>query len=206
MQAIHEETHGDLILKIIPDPEASVGEDEVLGAGVTLAILHRRYGNPAADAGLTGVDAIHEREIAAGDNGEAWFPVYLYDHGYKRYVIGDPASPHVNPFVGRLPQGHAEFDSGRVGSLFLKRAEFGDVDLQPTAKRIVETYTAWANGEVYGYIIEDAAGEEIDSCWGYIGYDDALDAGQHAVSGHTGAVSYGDDLAGAAAAAGYGEP
>ncbi len=29
----------------------------------------------------------------------------------------------------------------------------------------LKTYTAWANGEVYGFILRDKEGNEIDSCW-----------------------------------------
>lgn len=36
----------------------------------------------------------------------------------------------------------------------------------------LKEYSRWATGEVYGIIIEDAhSGEELDACWGYIGYD-----------------------------------
>ena len=30
-------------------------------------------------------------------------------------------------------------------------------------------YTDWCNGNCHGYVIEDADGETVDSCWGYIG-------------------------------------
>lgn len=39
--------------------------------------------------------------------------------------------------------------------------------LQPSA----DLYAAWAFGDIYGYIVEDPEGEEIDSCWGYYGAD-----------------------------------
>lgn len=31
----------------------------------------------------------------------------------------------------------------------------------------LETYTKYANGEIYGYTLYDEDGEEIDSCWGF---------------------------------------
>lgn len=31
--------------------------------------------------------------------------------------------------------------------------------------------TAWEQGEVFGYVVEDQYGEHIDSCWGFYGYD-----------------------------------
>jgi hypothetical protein len=39
-----------------------------------------------------------------------------------------------------------------------------------SARAFLESYTAWANGECYGYSIEDD-GEHVDSCWGYYGND-----------------------------------
>jgi hypothetical protein len=37
----------------------------------------------------------------------------------------------------------------------------------------VETYSQWANGETYCWVIEDADGDVIDSCGGYYSEDDA---------------------------------
>jgi hypothetical protein len=33
----------------------------------------------------------------------------------------------------------------------------------------VETYSQWASGEVYGFVIEDPDGEHLDSCYGFLG-------------------------------------
>ena len=41
------------------------------------------------------------------------------------------------------------------------------------AKGEIETYLAWANGEVYGYIVKDENGKTLDSCWGFYGRDEA---------------------------------
>jgi hypothetical protein len=35
----------------------------------------------------------------------------------------------------------------------------------------VETYSQWANGEVYGYDVQDKEGNSLDSCWGFYGID-----------------------------------
>ncbi len=37
------------------------------------------------------------------------------------------------------------------------------------AKREIETWKAWCDGEVYGYIVTDEDGETVDSCWGFYG-------------------------------------
>lgn len=33
----------------------------------------------------------------------------------------------------------------------------------------IAEYMSWANGEVYGYIVEDEDGNHLDSCWGFYG-------------------------------------
>ena len=55
------------------------------------------------------------------------------------------------------------------------------------AKQCCETYTEWANGECYGYVVElrDENGTVIeeDSCWGYIGQKWAEQEMQSVVNG-----------------------
>ena len=36
----------------------------------------------------------------------------------------------------------------------------------------LETYTAYLNGDVFGFVVETEDGEELDSCWGYYDRDD----------------------------------
>lgn len=86
------------------------------------------------------------------------------------------------------------WDSGQVGWIFATRAdilkEYGGTRLTQ-AKRDkaaqllrgeVETYSQWANGEVYGYQIHSAENPDdpndnthnddcLDSCWGFYGFD-----------------------------------
>jgi hypothetical protein len=39
-------------------------------------------------------------------------------------------------------------------------------------KSELETYTKWANGEVYGFTLYDDKGELEDSCYGFYDIDD----------------------------------
>ena len=41
-------------------------------------------------------------------------------------------------------------------------------DRKADARKFVESYTSWANGECYGYTLEDESGELIDSCFGFL--------------------------------------
>lgn len=40
-------------------------------------------------------------------------------------------------------------------------------DRKADARQFLKTYTAWCNGEAYGYSIEDEDGESVDSCFGF---------------------------------------
>lgn len=95
-------------------------------------------------------------------------PVYVYDHSGRTYS--------TRPFS-------CPWDSGQIGWTFISLA---DVRKEYGVKRItkairekatrmlvaeLETYNQWASGDVWGYIVEDDEGDELDSCWGFYGMD-----------------------------------
>ena len=106
---------------------------------------------------------------SALDRKAVWLPVWKYEHGAVAY-----AAATSNPF-------HCEWDSGQAGYVFVTladvRKEYGVTRVTKAirAKALevlrqeVETYSQWANGEVYAYTVTDANGEETDSCGGFIG-------------------------------------
>lgn len=60
-------------------------------------------------------------------------------------------------------------------------SEFGSYEKAVSyLKGEVNTYNQWVNGEVYGYVITKD-GEEVDSCWGYYGYDHCEDEAKYSV-------------------------
>ena len=98
-------------------------------------------------------------------------PVYRYEHSNVAYNTTGFSCP---------------WDSGRVGFILCTK----ETMLHEWGKKIitrkvreqaracmsseVETYSQWANGEVYGYIVKDEHGEDMpgdyhDSCWGFYG-------------------------------------
>ncbi|MGH6922868.1 MAG: hypothetical protein ACRED5_03770 [Propylenella sp.] len=143
---------------------------------VRIVVLHRRYIDPAG--GECGCDP---DEVAAWerDNADRWFtiPLFLYDHSGVIYRTG-----YGNPF-------HCPWDSGRVGIVALRRADWGDGNepderLAEYAQSVAEEYSSWANGECYGYVLCDPAGHELDSCWGFIGTDHVRQEAAAAASAH----------------------
>lgn len=154
METLHYEERAGLTLRIVPDDcgdtENPIADDDA----VRLAILHRRYINPARKYGLTDQESIEAAEREARRPGAEFiaFPVYMYDHSGTSYSIRPFSCP---------------WDSGRAGTLFLRRSDFGR-PFRKAAESILAEYTAWANGQVYGFIVEDEEGEHLDSCWGFI--------------------------------------
>lgn len=109
-------------------------------------------------------------------------PLFMYDHSGITFNTGGFSCP---------------WDSGQVGYVFVTldaaRKEFGwkHITKQRREKILdvlrgtVETLDQYVTGDVYGYVIsqvdedledwEDEEGEHIDSCWGFYGYDYALE-------------------------------
>lgn len=97
-----------------------------------------------------------------------FLPLYIYDHGgitIKTY-----------PFS-------CQWDSGQVGWVYITKEDIRKEYLvkniskkvMERAKNLIEakvqTYAYYLEGSVYGYIAKDEEGGEIESCWGFYGYD-----------------------------------
>jgi len=97
--------------------------------------------------------------VEEGDN-LIILPLYLYDHG--------GITMKTTPF-------NCGWDSGQVGYIYMtkKRAEEeGLKDPYKTLEHEVKEYNHYLVGNCYGYTIEDEQGEMLDSCGGFLGYDD----------------------------------
>jgi hypothetical protein len=75
------------------------------------------------------------------------------------------------------------WDSGQSGYIYEPkeaiRQEFGVKRISPKLRKTIENrmraeveqFSKYLNGEVYGFVIEDEEGNEVDSCWGFFGND-----------------------------------
>lgn len=140
----------------------------------TFAFFHRNYSNESNIrtndfSSLAQIRKHIEKELNA-----ICIPVFLYSHS------GDCIKAcESNPF-------HCPWDSGQLGFAYVTKEKVykeyqWKVITKKRKKQIlevlkgeVETFNQYINGEVYGYTItkED---EEVDSCWGYFGYDYCLE-------------------------------
>lgn len=101
------------------------------------------------------------------------FELYIYDHS----GISLSLSNSTYPFNDR-------WDSGQLGYVLVEREQvlkkFGKKILSKALqKRVseiikceVETYNQYLCGDIYGYVVKNSDGEEIDSCWGYYGLNE----------------------------------
>ena len=107
------------------------------------------------------------KELA--DKNHLILPVYLLEHGDVKYSTEDF---------------NDSWDSGQVGIIYASydkiKSEYGDTSEESLEKAKshmegeVETYSQWANGDVYGFRLikvdeYNEEIEEIDSCWGFYG-------------------------------------
>ena len=112
-------------------------------------------------------------------------PLYLYDHSGISIKVGDFYN------VG-LPQGHARFDSGQVGFIYVTAEDIKTnyIKKRVTKKLIkkavellkleVDTYNKYLTGEVYSIVREDYNKDKeqvnYDIVGGYLGYDYSIKA------------------------------
>ncbi|NEA50429.1 hypothetical protein [Streptomyces sp. SID10815] len=92
-------------------------------------------------------------------------------------------------------------ERGPVSLWYLLGEDAEDLGILPEAYLDAERaeYQAWAEGDVYGYVVEQAVDwvraddpqetrsdwEEVDSCWGHYGFEWAVAAAREALDRHT---------------------
>jgi len=142
-----------------------------------MVCFHNRYNLGDQNHGLNkdGFNSWNELEdyIKKEYDPAVILPMYMYDHGIQRVKVGS--------FQGLLPQGHAEFDSGMIGFIYVSKEKVRkEYSVKKISKKLrervagyleseVKVYDWWMSGQVYGYQVE---AEGIDeSCWGFYGSD-----------------------------------
>lgn len=155
----------------------------------TMVCFHKRYNigdeHEYRTEDYAGWDAM-EAAIKQRANVAVILPVYLYDHSTQALS--------TRSWIGRAQ--HAEWDSGKVGFIFVSQekalAEYGGRNI--TAKKRerivkclnseVDTLSDFMQGMVYGFVVEDAEGEHLDSCWGFYGLDYCRSEARAAAKSH----------------------
>jgi len=91
------------------------------------------------------------------------FPLAKYEHSAVSYYIGLPTCPR---------------DSGIIGIVTVDKNEWMTLECaEDYANAVMNELTEWANGECYYFTtINNETGEEVDSCGGYIGYENVKES------------------------------
>ncbi|ADH65334.1 conserved hypothetical protein (plasmid) [Allomeiothermus silvanus DSM 9946] len=126
-----------------------------------LVVFHRRY------RGTHSFASPEEARRWAKEEGWKVFPVYAYIHSGVVLRASEEGNPFSDPW-----------DSGFFGLLLLSRKEWGRKITLQQANALLDTYTQWANGDCWGYVVR--VGNREDSCWGFIGEDAVKEAAQEA--------------------------
>ena len=108
-------------------------------------------------------------------------PLFLYDHS--------GLTLQTSPFS-------CPWDSGQIGFIYLDRTNLlneapGQPKILTKAAKAwatrcllteVEEYDQYLTGDVWGYVIEDSDGHEVESCWGFYGEDYCKTEGEEAMA------------------------
>jgi hypothetical protein len=145
----------ELTINIYPDDTGCI-DDYVCGDDITVAYLRdTRYVLGTKAVTQDEMDRIAE-DIESGKL--IGLPVYAYIHSGIALSTGKFSCP---------------WDSGQSGFVYMKAEDAPSYGEPEAALRsMVETVGQILNGEVYGYEIVDEQGEHVDSCWGFVGFDD----------------------------------
>lgn len=133
------------------------------------------------DTNHTDMDEYNAMLREAKRQGDVVIPMFAYIHS--------GISLSLASFHGRLPQGHAQFDSGRAGTVIIRRKDilenWGGKRMTPKlrekayeyAEGDIETLNQFFAGDVYGYVVDG----DGDSCWGFYGMEDVTAEAKSAI-------------------------
>lgn len=170
MESIHTEQYKGYAIAIRHDLDAE-SPREWDNAGI-MVCWHSRYSLGDKHDYLSPEEFLKYAERELDDTDEkilVMLPLHLLDHSGIRMSVR--SFDHL--YMG--------MDSGQVGWIYITegkaRREWGK-DLSPLELTEIATkyltsevkiYNSYLSGEVYGYAVSDPQGEEVDSCWGFIG-------------------------------------
>jgi hypothetical protein len=161
MDSVHTETRHGLTIKIYHDENDSSPDDNG-DDGAFLVFYHRGFT-------VTRDKIITKEQLQDYFQGEESPEVAkLY------YILPLSALIHsgVHLYLGKEdhPCDSGGWDSSFAGAVLLSKKEFKTKDRAKSyATGLINEWNDCLAGNVYGYVIEDAEGNKLDSCWRYIG-------------------------------------
>jgi len=182
MENVHEETRNGLKIRISQDHDAESpsawGDDNLFLVG-----YHRDFSvDGPKEKGYLILDKNECATILRGNvdpedlgiqnilNKYHVFALSAYIHSGVKLYLGDIVCA---PFDTPSSSGGRGWDTSLLGAVLVAKTEWPEQDkAEEAAQGLVNTWNGYLSGNVYGYTIEDAQGEHLDSCWGFYGdYD-----------------------------------
>ncbi len=116
-------------------------------------------------------------------------PLYLMDHSGISISTGSFNDPWDSGQVGwiyitkkdAMSEWAGRWHNGKCVSVAKKFTKAVRARTIKYLQQEVETYDQYLTGQVYGYVIEDSDGDDVDSCWGFFGLDYAISEAKSAV-------------------------
>jgi hypothetical protein len=159
-----------------PDEDAESPDTWENENGVFIVTTNNRYFNPTPKDWTGELDAI----MFAARNSKK----RIFERSGQRYnvrvlnaYIHSGVHLSLASYAGRLPQGHAEFDSGVIGAVLIKTGVVGRGKahgVDACAKGLVDAWNMYLSGDVWVYDVKDAEGNVVDTMGGCYGEEYAL--------------------------------
>lgn len=167
MEPVKVEEYRGYTIKVYPDEDRLDPREEWDNLG-TMVCFHSRHA--LGDKHDLSVEEAQELM----DSPDVFsLPLYLLDHSGLWMRTGD--FQDVDP---------GKWDSGQVGWIYITKEKvrelYGKKRISPKVRKQalrclqqeVDTYNDYLTGDVYGYILVDPNGDEINGCWGFSGDPD----------------------------------
>lgn len=166
--------------------EQPIREEEY--KGYTIKVYQDEDGpNPRLDYDNFGTMVCFHPRYDLGDNDHGMSKEDLIEHVKRKDVLSIPCFllDHSGLWMrtGRFAEDPGGWDTSFVGYIFVN---FETIRKEWPVKRItkkikekayemlrneVREYSSYLEGDTFGYVIEDPFGDEVDACWGFIGWD-----------------------------------
>ena len=160
------EKYKGLTIRYEQDQDAESPEDfECPENGVWLITTRNRY--------FEVIPKGHSLDEVVEANGKG----ELYEDKFKIYPLYAYAHSGVVLSLGAFG---CPWDSGQIGFVLIDADPSIIPDPDKAAECLVETWNQYLSGDVWGYIIEDSEGNDLDSCWGHYGEEWCREAAHQA--------------------------
>ncbi len=145
--------------------------------------------NPSSPAEWGNTDVFlvaNHRQFYVPVPGEKRLPQYandLADRFAKTHHIFDlEAYIHSGVVLALSREGNfpdRQWDVSQLGYVFVSKKEWKTREkAREAALGLIETWNQYLSGDVWGYIITDDEGNDVESCWGFYGEDAAREEGE----------------------------